>query len=225
MMRINKFLAHSGIASRRAAEELIKQGKIKINGEIVEEVGKVIDENNDRVEYKGKAVKPQEILVYIALNKPIGYVASVSSSQGTSVLALINRSQRIYPVGRLDKDSRGLLILTNDGDLAYELTHARFGCEKEYLVEIDKRLSSADKKIMEQGMLIEGKKLQPVKVQFVKGYQIKMILKEGVNRQIRRMLGRLGYSVLDLRRIRVGKLALGNLKEGEWRKIKKEDII
>ena len=224
MIRLNKFLASAGIASRRKADSLIEAGKVSLNGEIVTELGVQVDESKDLVECSGKPVTIRNEHIYIALNKPIGYISSASNSQGKSVLQLVNRHSRLYTVGRLDKDSHGLIFLTDDGDLTYQSTHAKFGWEKEYEVVIDKPLEKQDAELISRGMIVDDKKLQPVKISGSKGNVIRLVLKEGINRQIRRMLGRLGYRVGDLKRIRIGKLQLGDLKEGEWRKINKEDI-
>jgi len=229
-MRLNKFLALSGVASRRKADELISDGKIKINGKIIKELGVQIDENNDTIEYDRKIIKIEEEKIYIALNKPVGYISSAVSWQGKSVLELLKSKeidQRVYPVGRLDKDSRGLIILTNDGDLAYKLTQARFEYEKEYEVEISSNFNTADRAVLEKSMIIDGKRVRGVGVKIMSDKVLRIILKEGINRQIRKMLGNLGYGVLDLNRIRINKLKLIdlNLKVGEWKKVIKSDII
>jgi 23S rRNA pseudouridine2605 synthase/23S rRNA pseudouridine2604 synthase len=224
MMRLNKFLASAGVISRRKADVLIASGKVKINGEVVTELGTQVDESKDSVECSGQPVKIKADHTYIALNKPIGYISSASNSQGKSVLQLVNRHSRLYPVGRLDKDSRGLIIITDDGDLTYQSTHAKFGWEKEYEVIIDRPLEKKDAEIISRGMIVDGKKLQPVRISGSKGNLVRLVLKEGINRQIRKMLGLLGYHVSDLKRIRIGKLELGDLKDGEWRKINREEI-
>ncbi|MDD2807783.1 MAG: pseudouridine synthase [Patescibacteria group bacterium] len=220
MMRLQKYIADSGITSRRKAEQLIVDGKIKVNGEVITKLGTVIDELNDTVEYAGKKINLKSKKIYLALNKPIGYVSSTVSTQGQSVLTLINTHERIYPVGRLDKDSSGLLILTNDGELANVISHPKNGSEKEYFVVLDQDLKPDDVRKLERGMIIDGKRLRPVKVSSIKNRSARLVLKEGVNRQIRRQLGKLGYTVVKLKRIRIGKLELGDLPEGHWREIK-----
>ena len=134
---------------------------------------------------------------------------------------LVDIDKRVYPIGRLDKDSRGLVILTDDGELTNQITHPRFGCQKEYEVVIDKKLKSSDVKKLQSGLTIDGKKLQPVKITKANDLTVGLVLTEGINRQIRRMLGRLGYRVADLKRIKVGNLTLGKLKEGNWKYVKK----
>ncbi|HNW08962.1 MAG TPA: pseudouridine synthase [bacterium] len=224
MIRLQKFLAEAGIASRRKCEQLITAGKIKVNGQIISELGYKIDEHQDRVEYRGKPVKPASGKIYLAINKPPGYICSASTSQGKSVLELVDIKERIYSVGRLDKDSTGLLLLTNDGEFANKISHPRHGAEKEYLVLLDKKFQPADSLKLAAGMMLDGKKLQPIKTAAINGLKIKLILHEGVNREIRRLLGRLGYRVINLTRIRIGRLSLGRLKTGQWKKITPEQI-
>jgi len=224
-MRLNKFIAQAGICSRRKADELISSGKIKINGQKVNTLGIEINEINDIVEYNGKIIKPIKNKIYLALNKPVGYISSVSSIQGKSVLDLIKLKIRIYPVGRLDKDSRGLILLTNDGEFAYQLTQAKFNYDKEYLVTLDRPFKLTDKKKLEQEMILDSQIVRGAKVAKIKGEKINLILHEGVNRQIRRMMKILGYEVLDLCRIRIGKLTLNNLPEGKYRKITPNQVI
>jgi len=224
MIRLQKFLSQAGIASRRKAEELIIAGKIKVNGEIVKKLGTTINED-DEIVYQGKKITLDNKKVYIALNKPVGYISSASDSQGKSVLNLIKIKEKVYPAGRLDKDSSGLLILTNDGELAQKLTHPSFGGEKEYFITLDQDLKQEDIKKLQRGLTISGKKLQGVKVVSAKNKSARLILKEGINRQIRRMMGKLGYTVIKLKRIRIGKLELGNLEEGKSKFIKPEDLF
>lgn len=224
-MRLNKYIAQAGVCSRRKADELIKAGQVKVNGQSVTDLGLVIDENNDTVEIAGKKLEAQTQKIYLALNKPMGYITSSTGSQGKSVLDLVKVKQRIYPVGRLDKDSRGLIILTNDGDFAYRLTQAKFGHEKEYEVELDRPLDKAESQKMERGLTLDGKKLQPVRITRQQGNKITLILKEGVNRQIRRMAEQLDHEVMDLKRVRIGKLKLGGLKEGEYKEIKPQEVL
>jgi len=220
MIRLQKYLADAGVASRRKAEELILDGKVKVNDEIVDEMGVKIDPDKDKVEFNGKIVSAQNEKVYIALNKPCGYVSSTTSSQGKSVLELVNVPERVYPVGRLDKDASGLLILTNDGEYADHMMHPKYESEKEYVVTISRKLEKEDIATMERGMSIDGKKLQPVKVLSATDGVVRLVLKEGINRQVKKMMGRLGYRVRSLQRVRVGDVELGKLREGKYRFIK-----
>jgi len=223
-IRLQKFLASAGIASRRKSEELITNGQVKVNGRVVTELGTKVNEN-DKIEFSGKILKLKSNHIYIALNKPVGYIASASSRQGQSVLDLVKITDRFYPVGRLDKDSSGLILLTNDGDFTNKITHAKYGCEKEYEVVIDQPFLEIDKKAFAEGMKLAGYKLQPVRVTLVKNNVVRLVLKEGINRQIRKMMGKRGYRVISLTRIRIGKLKLGHLKLGQWRHINIKEVI
>ena len=224
MIRLQKFLADAGVASRRKAEELITAGKIKVNGSVVTKLGTSINPDKDQVEYNDQIIKQSDEKIYIALNKPLGYVSSATDNEGQSVLNLVKTKQRVYPVGRLDKDSTGLMILTNDGELTNKITHPRYGSEKEYFVVLDADLKPDHIKKLEKGMTLEGKRVQGIKVVSAQNKSARLILKEGINRQIRKMMGKLGYKVIKLKRIRIGKLELGDLKEGESKKIKRTDI-
>lgn len=224
-MRLNKFIAQAGVCSRRKADELISSGKIKVNGQVIKTLGIDIDEVKDVVEYLGKIIKPVKNKIYLALNKPIGYISSVSSVQGKSVLDLINLKTRIYPIGRLDKDSRGLILLTNDGKFAYQLTQAKFNYDKEYEVTLNRPFKLTDKKKLEQEMVIDSQIIRGVKISKINGKKINLILHEGINRQIRKMMKNIGYEVVDLCRIRIGKLKLNNLPEGKYQEIKPNQVI
>lgn len=224
-MRLNRYIAQAGICSRRKADNLIARGSIKINGKTVNSLGIEVDETNDLVECDGKLIKPQEKKIYLALNKPIGYISSSSSAQGKSILNLISLKERVYPVGRLDKDSRGLILLTNDGEFAYKLTQAKFNHEKEYEVTLNRQLRPIDKKKLEEDMILGSEVVKGVKVGRIIGSKVNLILQEGVNRQIRRMMEKIGYEVEDLRRVRIGKFRLGNLPEGKYKEIKLSEVI
>mgnify|MGYP000902528714 CR=1 FL=1 len=224
-MRLNRYIAQAGICSRRKADNLIARGSIKVNGKTVTSLGIDIDEIKDLVECDGKPIKPQEKKIYLALNKPLGYISSSSSAQGKSILDLISLRERVYPVGRLDKDSRGLILLTNDGEFAYKLTQAKFNHEKEYEVTLNRQLKPSDKKKLEEDMVLGSEVVKGVKVGRIVGSKVNLILQEGINRQIRRMMEKIGYEVEDLRRVRIGKLMLGDLPEGKWKEIKLKDVI
>lgn len=224
-MRLQKFLAQAGIASRRKAEKLIEQGLVSVNGQEITKLGTTIDPEKDIVEYKGKEVFLETEKIYIAINKPSGIISSASSAQGKSVIDLVKVKQRVYPVGRLDKDSTGLMILTNDGEFANQVIHPRFGSEKEYFVILDQDLKPEDIKKLEKGMKLGDKKISGIKVISAKNKSARLILNEGVNRQIRRMLGKLGYTVRKLKRIRIGKLEIKDLAEGKTKNIKPQDVL
>jgi len=242
LIRLQKHIADQGICSRRKAEVLIADGKVEVNGEVVREMGIKIDPDNNKVKVLDSRIfeKMESRKIYIALNKPVDYITSASSEQGKSVLDLLTPghcwkpygnkiTNRVYPVGRLDKDSEGLVLLTNDGELTNQLTHPKFEHEKEYEVTIDKVLSKDAKKVLQSGMQIDDDYVQGIKIlkEFNKGRRVilTVILKEGKNRQIRRMFATLGYHIISLRRTRIGNLKLGTLPPGRWRFVDKEKIV
>ncbi|MBU4186542.1 MAG: rRNA pseudouridine synthase [Proteobacteria bacterium] len=217
LMRLQKFLSSTGFCSRRKAEEYIKDGHVKVNGEVVSELGTKIEPAIDLVEVNGKLVEAKHDLIYIALNKPQGYVASCSQKGDKIVLDLINIQDRVYPIGRLDKDSTGLLILTNDGELHHRLSHPSFDHEKEYEVAVVKPISDGALRKMAKGMPMMGTKTRPADVKRISSCVFYIVLKEGKNKQIRRMVRKMGNNVVRLKRIRISNIKLGNLSEGSWR--------
>lgn len=216
-MRLQKFISRAGYCSRRHAEELILNGKVTVNGQIITQLGTKIDPEKDKITVEGILVFFHENFVYIALNKPKGYVTSCSHPGEKIVLDLVNITQRIYPVGRLDKDSTGLLLLTNDGKLHLKLTHPSFDHEKEYLVTVARPIPDGALKSIESGLKILGTKTRPARVKKISDIRFKITLKEGRNRQIRRMVQKVGNRVIELKRIRIANIRLGNLPEGKWR--------
>jgi pseudouridine synthase len=216
-MRLQKFISRAGYCSRRHAEELIVNGKVTVNGQIVTLLGTKIDPEKDKVTVEGNPVSVEENLVYIALNKPEGYVTSCSHPGEKIVLDLVNISQRVYPVGRLDKDSTGLLLLTNDGKLHLKLTHPSFDHEKEYLVTVAQPIPRGALHSLEKGLNILGTKTRRARVKRVSDIRFKIILKEGRNRQIRRMVQKVGNRVTDLKRIRISNIRLEGPPEGKCR--------
>lgn len=225
MMRLHKFLAVSGVASRRRAEQLIAEGIVTVNGVPVTTLGTQINEDTDVITVQGKVVTLSYKRVYYALHKPDGYICSTIDQGATSVLRLVPPEPRVYPVGRLDKDSTGLLLISNDGDFTLRVTHARYGCEKEYFVVLDRELTQADCEKLKKGMKLGGKRLQSIQVVAVEKTSARLVLHEGVNREIRRVLGGLGYTIKKLKRIRIGKLELGSLQPGQWRAIRPTDVM
>ncbi len=245
-MRLNKAIAQLGICSRRKADALIAAGKVRVNGTIVEDMGRQVDIEMDTITVDGVVAQgnvSKNTHVYIALNKPVDYISSASSEQGASVLDLITPENqigkkaqratyipRVYPVGRLDKDSEGLVLLTNDGDLTNQLTHPRYEHEKEYEVTIESPLSREAQKVLQKGMLLgEDEHVRGIKITKMlnKGRKtiVTVVLTEGKNRQIRRMFGQLGYPVVQLKRTRVNKLTLNTLPPGRWVFVPKSAII
>ena len=224
LIRLQKFLSQAGICSRRKGEEYIKAGLIRVNKTVVTELGTKIDPLNDRVEFKGEIVKQKDDLVYIAINKPKGYVTSCSQPGEKIVLDLIDISQRVYPIGRLDKDSTGLLILTNDGDLHHSLLHPSFDHEKEYDVTVSKPITDGALKTIADGMPMMGTKTRPARITRISSRRFHVVLKEGKNRQIRRMVRKVGSHVIRLKRLRISKIKLNNLEEGAWRYLTEREI-
>jgi len=216
-MRLQKFLSAAGICSRRQAEQYIRQGRISVNGTVVTELGTRVNPDEDRVEFDGRPVDYDQELIYIALNKPRGYVTSCRQPGDKLVLDLVNISSRVYPVGRLDKDSTGLLLLTNDGRIHHHLSHPSFDHEKEYEVTVLKPIPDSALLRFEKGLPILGKKTRPTVVHRLSPRRFVIVLKEGRNRQIRRMVRKVGNQVTRLKRIRIGNISLGNLPEGTWR--------
>ncbi len=223
--RLSKFLSQAGVASRRKADELILAGKIKVNGQVVNKLGAKVDPQNDEVMVNGRLVKEEE-KVYYVLNKPLDYVCTVSDPHNTkNVLQLVPNNPKVWPVGRLDKDSHGLLILTNDGDLTNRLTHPRYEKKKKYIVRLHKKFLIDDLATMKNGIELEEGLAKVDSLKILADNTIEIVLHQGWKRQIRRMLRVLGYRVINLCRVREGSLELGDLGVGHYRKIKKEDII
>lgn len=222
--RLNKYLAQAGVASRRRADELIAQGKVRINGRVTRELGTMVHAG-DRVDVSGTPVNPVEELVYLVLHKPAGVVTTMRDPQGRRTIAdLLPKGPRIVPVGRLDYDTSGILLLTNDGDLANRLLHPKFGVEKVYRATIAGRLDETDVRRLREGVLLEdGQRAAGVPVRVVAVRRdhsiVDVTLHEGRNRQVRRMFEALEHGVLALVRLRFGPIALGDLPAGRVREL------
>ena len=223
-------MARAGIASRRRCEEMIAAGMVKVNGRVVTRLGTKVDPEKDVIEVNGKVLPPPEKKVYILIYKPRGYVSTVRDPQGRpKVLDLLRGvRQRVYPVGRLDYDSEGLLLLTNDGELAHRLTHPRFGVEKVYRVRVQGHPSEEDLERLRRGVRLAEGPTAPARVRVLRrdpdGTWLEVALREGRNRQVRRMLAALGYGVRALVRVREGPLALGGLQPGQWRHLSDQEV-
>jgi pseudouridine synthase len=217
LMRLQKFLSFAGHCSRRRGEALIAAGFVNVNGKTVTLPGTSVDPEKDVVEVEGHRLAGPDALIYVALNKPGGVVTSCRHPNDKIVLDLIDIPQRVYPVGRLDKDSTGLLILTNDGRLHHHISHPSFDHEKEYDVTVETPISDSALKTMEKGMPLMGSKTRPARITRISSTRFRIILKEGKNRQIRRMAEQVGSRVVALSRIRISGLKLGRLKQGAWR--------
>lgn len=228
MMRLQKFLSQAGICSRRKGERYIKEGRVKVNGEVITRLGTKIEPGIDRVEFDGKPIELKKNPVYIALNKPKNYVTSCQQPDEKIVLDLLNIPERVYPVGRLDKDSTGLLILTNDGRLHHRLSHPSFDHEKEYEIILARPLPNGAFQRLEKGLPMMGTKTRPATIKRISGKRFRIILKEGKNRQVRRMIRKVGGQVVSLKRIRVANIKLGRLAPGKWRHLtekEKENLL
>ncbi len=226
-MRLQKFLAHAGICSRRKAETYILDGRVKVNSIIVKELGTQVDPAKDRVSFDNYPVDvpaADQGFIYIAVNKPRGVVTTCSQKNAKIILDLVPVKERVYPVGRLDKDSIGLVLLTNDGDLHNRLSHPSHDHEKEYIVTTVRPIGNAPLKAMAAGVVIEGEKTREARVKRVSKNGFKIILKQGRNRQIRKMVTKTGNKVDMLKRVRMANINLGNLKEGKWRHLTNQEV-
>ncbi|MBW3112190.1 MULTISPECIES: 23S rRNA pseudouridine(2604) synthase RluF [Bacillaceae] len=220
-MRINKYISEAGKASRRGADKLITEGRVTINGKIAK-IGDQVNPGDD-VKVSGAPVRVARNNVYIALNKPVGITSTTEKGVKGNIVDLVNHPLRIFNIGRLDKDSDGLILLTNDGDIVNEILRAENQHEKEYIVTVDRPISDDFLKQMSEGVKILGTKTLPCKVEQVSKYVFQITLTQGLNRQIRRMCEALGYEVYRLQRTRIMNIHLGNLPVGQWRDLSKKE--
>lgn len=230
-IRLQKYMAEAGIASRRKAEELILEGKVKVNGKTVNELGIKIVPNKDIVEYNGKKVAQGKEYVYILLNKPIGYVTTVKDQFNRySILDLVKTNKRIVPVGRLDMYTSGAIILTNDGDFVYKVTHPKHEIEKTYTVTIRGIVENNEVEELKKGVKIEDYITKPAKVKILKTDEEKNIsrleitIHEGKNRQVRKMCEAIGHKVLALHRSKIAGIGVKDLELGKWRYLTKNEV-
>ncbi len=224
--RLQKIISQAGITSRRHAEELILAGKVKVNGKVVKELGSKADPSKDAIEVNGKAVQIQKH-IYLMMNKPNRYMTTRHDPRKRkTVFDLLPPELRtvVWPIGRLDFHTEGLLLFTNDGELTQELAHPSKEHEKEYEAILDKEVSEGRLQKLREGMILDGKKTAPAKV-IANGTTIRITIHEGWNRQVRRMFSAFGYSVRNLKRVRVGKLRLGDVKLGQYKLIDKKEIV
>lgn len=221
-MRLNKYIAYLNIASRREADKLIKDGKVKVNGEIIINPAIQVGEN-DKIICDIENYKNEKI--YIKLNKPVGYVVSNNKKEGKPIYKLLDEKlKKLYPVGRLDKDSKGLILFTNDGIFSRKIIGEESECEKEYYVKLEGNISDGALKKLEFGISLDGKKLKPAIVKRVSKNSFNIILKEGRNRQIRRMCEKVGFEVILLKRLRISNIYLNDLQEGKFEYLTKDEI-
>ncbi|MGH7595100.1 MAG: pseudouridine synthase [bacterium] len=228
LMRLNRYLAQCGLGSRREVEKLITRGEVRINGEIVRNLATQVDSRRDEVVVRGERMRALTVPTHIMLNKPAGYITTAQDEAGRkTVFELVNHPVRIFPVGRLDRDSEGLLLLTNDGELAYRLTQARFKVPKVYQVWVDKGLRPAVVSQFRDGILIDEMHRVRGELRFIKSNESRfceVTIWEGRNRQVRKMFAALGYRVKALQRTQIGPLMLGKLKLGTWRYLTDREV-
>ena len=228
--RLQKFMARCGVASRREAESIILSGRVKVNKKVVTELGTKVDEDNDKVFLDGELIRPEKKLYYIMLNKPKGYVTTAKDEfDRKTVLELVSDVEaRLYPVGRLDYDSEGLLLLTNDGDFAYKMTHPTQHIPKKYHAVVEGTADLGHVLKLRQGVEIDGYLTKPAKVEIKetreRTTQLNITISEGKNRQIRRMCEAVGLPVIKLTRVSVGSVMLGNLPKGKWRHLTENEL-
>ena len=222
-MRLQKYLSEHGICSRRRAEEHILAGRVRVNGEVVTVLGTKVDPEKDLVEYDQEVVETPQKLRYIILNKPYGIVTSCLQKGEVTIKDLVEVKERLFPVGRLDKDSTGLVLMTNDGTLAYRLMHPKFLHEKEYVVDTEDPVTEGMLEKIAKGVKIEGVQTAPCKVTKIGPRRFRIVLKEGRNRQIRKMVSKVGTEVVKLERIRIENVRLGSLPQGAWRELNFEE--
>ena len=231
--RLQKYMARCGVASRRKCEELILSGKVKVNNKIVNELGVKINSEIDIVSYEGNVIQPEEKKVYIMLNKPEGYITSVKDEKGRkTILDLVKVNERIYPIGRLDYDSSGLILLTNDGEIYNKIIHPRVKVGKKYIVLCKGEFTNDELIRFEKGIDIGGYITAKSKIKIIDKEKdrdgintlVEIIIHEGKNRQIRKMCDALGHKVISLKRIAIGDIKLGYLKKGEWRNLTEDEL-
>jgi 23S rRNA pseudouridine2604 synthase len=221
-MRLNKFIAETGVCSRREADKWIEAGRVTCNGQIAT-LGTQVSEG-DEVRLDGTRLGAKKKQIYIALNKPVGIVCTTEPDIRDNIIEFIGHRERIFPVGRLDKDSEGLILLTNDGDIVNEILRSENNHEKEYLVTVDRAITDLALKMLAGGVKIMGQVTKPSKVSRVSASAFRIILTQGLNRQIRRMCSALGYKVQRLKRVRIMNVKLGNLETGKWRYLTENEL-
>jgi len=228
-IRLQKYLANAGVASRRASEELIKEGKIKVNGRVVKEMGIKINPSVDQVFYNNKRVGKKERLLYFMINKPKGYITSAKDEKNRKIVFdLVDVEERLFAVGRLDQATSGLLLLTNDGDLTYKLTHPKHEIGKTYIAEVVPPVPPEKIDQLRSGIKIDDYKTAPCFIKLMKStdeYEsYKLVIHEGKNRQIRKMFEAVGSEVVGLKRTKIGEITLGKLKRGSFRPLSQTEV-
>lgn len=226
-MRINKFLARSGVASRRTSEKYVQDGRVSVNGKTVTDLATQVDEQRDIVRVDGRTVRPAQKKLYVLLHKPKGVITTVQDERGRkTVMDLVDVNESLFPVGRLDRDTEGLLLLTNDGEMANRLMHPRYQITKTYRVRLDKNFSPADLERLESGIELEDGMTAPCRVRYYTDElnRVELQIHEGRKRQVRRMFEALDYRIRHLKRVQYGPLHLKGVERGEWRFLKPAEI-
>lgn len=219
---LNKYISETGLCSRREADRLIEAGRVKINGQVAKKGNRVFYQ--DQVFLDGKLIKTKPKLVYLALNKPPGITSTTDQKDKDNIIDFVNYKARIFPIGRLDKASSGLILLTNDGDIVNRILREEHNHEKEYVVKVDRPITESFIHRMQKGIPILGTVTKSCVVEKQSKFVFRIILTQGLNRQIRRMCDYLGYKVLTLKRIRIMHIHLGNLKVGQWRPLTDKEL-
>lgn len=229
-MRLNKFLSTAGVASRRKCDELIKDGKIYVNGEVQSNLGTVIDEKKDVVEYLGERVILPSSFIYLKMNKPKGYACTASDEKGRKTIfdLLEDKSVRLFNVGRLDYDTEGLIFLTNDGEFANSVIHPKFQIEKEYIVTVEGAMKESEFAVLRKGAVVDGERMPSARVNPIsfdgKVTKLSVVITEGQNHQVRRMFEAIGRDIKLLKRVRIGSVHLGNLYRGKTKPMTAEEV-
>jgi 23S rRNA pseudouridine2605 synthase len=226
--RLQRILASHGVASLRASEQIILDGKVNVNGKVVRELGAKADPTKDRIEVEGRLLQPQRHR-YLMLNKPSGYITTAHDERSRrTVMDLIDLRERVYPVGRLDRDTEGLLLLTNDGELANRVTHPRYEIDKEYQILTHLRPSGQTLGAILQGVRVDGALVVPSEFRILRetaeGIELKLVIHSGINRVVRKMMDQYGIEIARLRRTRVGPIALGRMPVGRWRELSPGEV-
>lgn len=219
---MNKYISSTGVCSRREADKLIEQGRVKVNGAVATLGTQVFD--GDEVTVDGKPVKAKDVPVYIAFNKPVGITCTTDLKDRDNIVDFINHPKRIFPIGRLDKPSEGLIFLTNDGDIVNKILRAGNNHEKEYIVSVDKNIDDEFVRRMSNGIPILDTVTRKCLVEKIGTNRFRIVLTQGLNRQIRRMCEHLGYNVTKLKRVRIMNITLGTLRPGEWRDLTEAEM-
>ncbi len=229
-MRLQKYMAMCGVASRRKAEEMIAEGRVKVNGKIVTEMGTIIDPKRDVIKVNDKGITKEKKKIYIMLNKPVGYVSTLKDEKGRRIVTdlIEGVDERTYPVGRLDADTTGLILLTNDGDMAYKLTHPSNEISKKYIAIVEGVPNRLELEKFRNGMIIDGKKTAKAVVKIAKKYEdesiLEIIIHEGRNRQVKKMCEKINHPVKKLKRVSIGEIEIGGIDIGNWRYLNEDEI-